>query len=368
MATVPSSSGLLILSAQTGGGHLSLATALQDLLALYATATIAEPLPRAVTTQYRFMSRHARWLWAAGYTLTDSPSRALALHWLFERLYASALDKLLRQRHYRLIITTYPFFSYEAARAIERLPRSVPFVALFADPECVHHAWLTEQSGAATLAPTRETYAQALAAGFAPDRLHLAGWPVRRQFLDADLPPRAAILGGLCLDPDRFTIFVQGGAEGSADFAQCVAALQAAGTAQIVLAVGTNQRLAERFQGVSGVRVIGYTRNIAPVMAAADLIVGKAGPNTLIESAMLGKPFIATTYIPGQEEGNLAFIQRHGLGWVALEPREQRALVGHLSAMPTQLAEMRASVGCYRDWNAAAIQRIPAILSAVAAS
>jgi UDP-N-acetylglucosamine:LPS N-acetylglucosamine transferase len=279
-------------------------------------------------------------------------------------LYAPALDKLLRQRHYRLIMTTYPFLSYEVMRAVERLPRPVPFMALFADPERVHHAWLTERYAAATIAPTHETYAQALAAGFAPDRLHLTGWPVRRQFWGADLPPHTATLRGLCLDPDRFTVFVQGGGEGSADFAQCVTALLMAGTPQIILAVGTNLRLAERFRGIPGVCIIPYTPNIAPLMAAADVIMGKAGPNTLIESTMLGKPFIATTYIPGQEEGNLAFIQRHGLGWVALDARDQRQLVERLMATPTQIAEMCASVGRYRAWNAKATERIPAVVSA----
>jgi hypothetical protein len=64
------------------------------------------------------MSRHAGWLWAAGYILTDTPRRARALHQLFARLYAPALEKLLRQQRYCLSITTYPFLSYEVKRAI----------------------------------------------------------------------------------------------------------------------------------------------------------------------------------------------------------------------------------------------------------
>ena len=367
MRTALDSSDLLILSAQTGGGHMSLATALQDLLAPDITATIAEPLPRLIAAQYRWMSRHARWLWAAGYALTDTPPRALMLHQYFARLFAPAIGELLRKRRYRLVITTYPFLSYEVKRAIDRLPRPVPLIALFADPERVHHAWLTERGAAATLAPTHETYLQALKAGFAPDRLHSTGWPVRRQFCDPDLPSRAATLGSLGLDPDQFTVFVQGGGEGSAGFAQCAAALLAAGTPQMILAVGTNQQLGERFHGAPGVRVARYTPLIAPLMASADVVIGKVGPNTLIESTMLGKPFIATTYIPGQEQGNLAFIQRHGLGWVALDAREQRQIVERLRADPAPLAEMGASVGRYRAWNAAATELIRTVVSAAIA-
>jgi 1,2-diacylglycerol 3-beta-galactosyltransferase len=343
---------------------MSLATALQELLAPDITTVIAEPLPRLIAAQYRWMSRHARWLWAAGYSLTDTPTRALVLHQCFARLFAPALGELLRRRRYRLVITTYPFLSYEVKRALDRLPRPVPFIALFADPERVHHAWLTERHTAATLAPTHETYLQALKAGFAPDRLYSTGWPVRRQFCDAELPPRAATLGSLGLDPDQFTVFVQGGGEGSAGFAQCMTALLMAGAPQIILAVGTNQRLGEQFRGAPGVRIIAYTPLIAPLMASSDVVIGKAGPNTLIEATMLGKPFIATTYIPGQEEGNLAFIQRHELGWVALDMREQRQIVESLKTAPTQIAQMSASVGRYRAWNAAATKQIRTVVSA----
>ena len=353
---------VLILSAEAGGGHRSLAQALRDLLAPRAAATIIEPLPRSFALAYRAMSRWARWLWGASYRLTDTPRRARALHAIFGRLFAPAIADELRQQPYRLIIATHPFLLHAAARAAARQP--LPCAALFADPERVHATWLAERGAAATLAPTRETYAQAQAAGFPAARLHLSGWPVRRQFWPGAPPPRAATLGGLGFDPARFTAFVQGGGEGSAGFAACVAALLAAGAPQILLAYGTNQSLAARFQGEPRVRAIPFTSHIAPFMAAADLVIGKAGPNALFEAVTLGAPFVATTYIPGQEHGNAAFIERHGLGWAALDARAQHGLLRQLVAEPARLDAMRASVARYRAWNTAAAQRIAAALLA----
>jgi UDP-N-acetylglucosamine:LPS N-acetylglucosamine transferase len=101
-------------------------------------------------------------------------------------------------------------------------------------------------------------------------------------------------------------------------------------------------------------------------MAAADVVMGKAGPNTLFESVMLGKPFIASAYIPGQEYANLSFIQRHGLGWVALQPRDLRSLLNTLIHDTGQLSAMSATVNAYRRWNAEANQRVvPLIRSLV---
>src|SRR5262249_40918972 len=105
-----------------------------------------------------------------------------------------------------------------------------------------------------------------------------------------------------------------------------------------------------------------YTREIGPVMAAADVIMGKAGPNMLFESVTLGKPFIATAYIPGQEEANLPFIQRYGLGWVAIQPEEQRALLSALIRQPDRYQQMLTTNNNYRRWNGEMNQHIAPFL------
>ena len=131
---------------------------------------------------------------------------------------------------------------------------------------------------------------------------------------------------------------------------------------QIIVAAGTNQHLLTHYKNMPNVATLPHTNNIAPYMAAADIIMGKAGPNILFESVMLGKPFFATTFIPGQEQENLAFIQRHGLGWVALHPEEQRSLLLNLIHNPAQLASLSTTINAYRDWNHTTTQQIPHLI------
>jgi UDP-N-acetylglucosamine:LPS N-acetylglucosamine transferase len=185
---------------------------------------------------------------------------------------------------------------------------------------------------------------------------------VRSQFYRPAGSQRAAAHAQLQLDPERFTVFVQGGGEGTAHIVRTVESVLNAGAAQVILAAGTNRALQERFSGVAGVRALAFTREIAPMMAAADVVLGKAGPNMLFESVMLGKPFIATTYIPGQETGNLALIERYRLGWVALGAREQRELLAALASNSSKLAAMAATVERYRAWNIAATESIGPLL------
>lgn len=360
---------ILMLMSKTGGGHLSLAEALRDRLGEQNYAiSIVDPQSRAFHFHYRMVSRHALWLWSAEYTASDTPARAALAHRLFTLANQRALAQLIEQEHPDLIMSTYAFFSYSVGQTLAAMKRKIPLAVLFADPRQLHHAWLTYKGAEATFAPTPDTVQEALAAGFDPQRIHMTGWPVRGQFYAAFGEDTAAFRRKLNLDPKRLTVFLQGGGEGTAKFTATVENLlrlnaeAPAPGLQIILATGTNRALLDRFQQVEHCHALPFTKQIAPYVAAADLVMGKAGPNMLFESVTLGKPFIATTYIPGQETPNLGFIRDHSLGWVALTPQEQFILLRTLLQDPAQLETVRASVNAYRRWNTEATEGIPRIV------
>lgn len=381
------SRNILLLTSKTGGGHISIAESLRDLLIINAplqantptsdaahlatpSITIIDPQPRFFHLHYRLVSRYALGLWAAEFQFLDTPERARLAHRIFTRLVSRQLHELLDQVRPDLIVTTYPFLSYEVMRVLEERPVKIPLALFFSDANGVHAAWLSEREATANFAPTRETYEQALATGFAPERLHLVGWPVRAQFLHAyqtKQETRQAQLTSLGLAPERFTVFLQGGGEGAARVGRTIENILSptnfTNEIQIILATGTNRALQERYQNTPNLAILPFTKEIAPIMAAADVIMGKAGPNMLFESITLGKPFIATAYIPGQEEANLAFIQRHDLGRVAIQPEEQRQLLSALVHQPEQFQDMLASIEAQRQANGAAIQRIVPLLN-----
>jgi UDP-N-acetylglucosamine:LPS N-acetylglucosamine transferase len=354
---------ILILTSKTGGGHISLAESLRDRLANTYTIELLDPQLPFFHWHYRMVSRYALWLWAAEFQLLDRPWWALQAHRVFTRTVAKSLDESLKRIQPDLIITTYPFLSYEVIQELKKLGLQIPFIMLFADPNLVHGSWLTERRADATLAPTRETYAQALSANFDPARLYHVGWPVREQFYRVDSLQRAEMLERLGLNATSFTIFLQGGGEGAAKFGRTVEhVLSVDQNLQVILATGTNQALRRRFDGVKNLYALPFTKEIAPYMAAADVIMGKAGPNALFEAVTLGKPFIATSYIPGQEEANLEFIRRHKLGWVAIRAEQQEILLKKLLVGSSELETMVANVVAYRQWNAEGLNRIVPII------
>ncbi len=67
-------------------------------------------------------------------------------------------------------------------------------------------------------------------------------------------------------------------------------------------------------QGRIEVVGLGFVTKMADYMVAADVLVSKAGPGTIAEAAALSLPVMLTSFLPGQEEGNVDFVLKGGFG------------------------------------------------------
>lgn len=360
---------ILILMSETGGGHVSLAEALRERLQSDYLIRIEDLLPRLLPRLYRSVTQKALWLWSSLYHLSDTPAVARSAHWGIQPLVRPRLLPLLEGFQPDLVLSVHPLLTHAIKSVLDLHVPRIPFAMLFCDPASTSATWYTERDAAANFVPTSEMYAQALAHGFDPARLHEVGWPVRRQFTALVDVPREQILANLNrtlqwdLDPARLTIFAASGAEGATHIERAARlALSMSQDVQVILASGVNWPLYHRCQGTRHLYAFPFTSQIAPFMAAAHLVMGRGSPNILFESLTLGKPFIATSCLPGQEEGNLRFIQQHALGWVALESTQLRALMARLasdfSSEGTTFSTMRAAVQVYRRKNSLASESL----------
>ena len=59
---------------------------------------------------------------------------------------------------------------------------------------------------------------------------------------------------------------------------------------------------------------LGFVKNMAQYMVAADVLISKAGPGTISEAAALSLPVMLTSFLPGQEEGNVDYVVEGGFG------------------------------------------------------
>lgn len=78
---------------------------------------------------------------------------------------------------------------------------------------------------------------------------------------------------------------------------------------------GANQASSDpRAPGNVDVVALGFVKKMAEYMVAADVLVTKAGPGTISEAAALSLPVMLTSFLPGQEEGNVDFVINGGFG------------------------------------------------------
>jgi len=67
---------------------------------------------------------------------------------------------------------------------------------------------------------------------------------------------------------------------------------------------------------------LGFLTNIPEYMVAADVLVTKAGPGTIAEAAAVGLPVMMTSFLPGQEAGNVDIVLDGEFGAYYKNPKE----------------------------------------------
>lgn len=131
----------------------------------------------------------------------------------------------------------------------------------------------------------------------------MTGHPIRHEVAEAD---RDAARAELAIAPDQPLVAVTGGSQGARTINY--AALDALPTlvdelgARVVHLCGgldhedLKKRLAEGPGEVGGYDLIGHLPNVGPLLAAADLVITRAGAASLAESCLHGVPMIVVPY------------------------------------------------------------------------
>ena len=92
---------------------------------------------------------------------------------------------------------------------------------------------------------------------------------------------------------------------------------------QLAVVAGRNESLRHKLAATeweTPTHIYGFVRNMPELMGAADLIVTKAGPSSVMEALNAGLPLILSGAIPEQEEGNVRYVVEEGAGLWAPGP------------------------------------------------
>jgi processive 1,2-diacylglycerol beta-glucosyltransferase len=353
----PTAPRVLILSASYGSGHNAAARALEAALQAVGAQTrivdhfcelVHPAFDRWSRRLFNFLLYRAPSLWALGYWIGDRLPASSGLVFGMGSLGTARLRTLLDSFRPDVVASTHP----TPAGAMSDLRRQgltrVPHALVYTD-FTAHRQWLHPVVDLYCV-PAEGIRTLLIARGVPPERVLATGLPLRPEF---DEPADQAVARqALGLDPGRPVVLVMAGALGWTG--RLPAAAQVLRDLplplQAVIVAGRDRRLARRLREIiRGVgphmRVLGYTPEIRQLMAAADLLVTKAGGVSLAEAITCEVPVICFGLLAGPEQRNERFVVEAGAALRAGAAAELASAVAYALSEPSVLKALSQRMG-----------------------
>jgi len=362
---------VLLLSASSGAGHVRASQALEKAFAargdcavehIDAIQHVSKLFQSAYDKAYISMVRRAPELMGVLYERTDQPwqhSRRLAL----DRLNTAPMIRLLKRAQPDLCVATH-FLPAEIIAWLIAKRKLHAHNAIVVTDYDVHAMWLCRTVDRYYVAI--DEAAEYLARiGVPREKLRVTGIPIDPLF--AKPVDRAETRRTLDLDPTATMILVSAGGYGIGPVEQLVNDLLALQRPwQIIGIAGKAETVRKRLEEISRsagklpsgaprLVAVGFTPEMDKYMAAADLLVGKAGGLTTSEALARALPMALIEPIPGQEERNADHLLEAG---AAIRCNNLPAAAWKIAVLlddAARLASMREAAGSMAKPNAAAI-------------
>lgn len=292
------------------------------------------PVLRRAGQIYQSIVGRQQWLYNLGFKLSDWPGVMRPLSQMLFTLWRRKIESFFDTIEADVVVVTHPLFVPSLTDlARRRLGLKFALVTVVTDIVTPHASWAWPGVDLC-LVPTQEAFERLANFGLASSMLSLAEFPVHPSFRAAGPSRRNArrILG---IDEDRFTVLVTGGGDGLGRLAPVVATIESSiPEAQILMLAGHNEQLYRVLfrSSAPSTRVYGHSKEMSCMMKSADLVIGKAGPSTMMEARAVGVPVILIDEVGRQEKGNAAYAERNGMGWKCRDISQLSTLVRKVAA------------------------------------
>jgi processive 1,2-diacylglycerol beta-glucosyltransferase len=363
---------VLLLSASSGAGHVRAAQALEKAFAargdcavehIDAIEYVSKLFQRVYDKAYISMVRRAPELMGVLYERTDQPWQHPRRRLVLDRLNTAPMVRMLKRVQPDLCVATHFLPAEIIAWLIAKRKLHARNAIVVTDYD-VHAMWLCRTVDRYYVAI--DEAAEYLARiGVPREKLRVTGIPVDPLFSKPlDRAEARRVLG---LDPSALSILVSAGGYGIGPVEQLVNDLLALQRPwQIIAIAGKAEKVRKRLEEISRkagklpngaprLVPVGFTTDMDKYMAAADLLVGKAGGLTTSEALSRILPMALIEPIPGQEERNADHLLEAG---AAIRCNNLPAAAWKIAALlddPPRLERMRDAARSMAKPNAAAI-------------
>lgn len=303
----------------------------------------------------------------------------------------SKIRKRIASYNPDVVVSVHPAMNNTPLISLRKIAKEsgkhIPFFTVVTDLGSGHCTWFQKSVDRMYVASDR-LWRLARRRGRAPeDRIVKTGLPIRHDFTAAATMDKKEAKETIGIKAEKPMILIMGGGEGVGSLSKIVDELyksfSAAGIdATLCVVCGRNEKLKkeleerdwssvvekrQRFKlstrlfgqrrrrkrvaaaiksrepttpGKVDVVGMGFVTNMAEYMAAADVLVSKAGPGTIAEAAACGLPVMLTSFLPGQEAGNVQYVLDNKFGDYCEDPVCIAEEVAHWMQNPEVLSEL----------------------------
>jgi 1,2-diacylglycerol 3-beta-galactosyltransferase len=322
---------ILFATIAAGGGHVATARAMSEAVEHHYPGRfelrVSDYMKEAGTKEVAALDRLHKDIWRfmlhypilarASQRLMDAfPRLTIAAQRLLVRGFARAAAADLKEDPPLLIVSNHGLMTAGLAEARRIGGLEVPVLSFANELFGICSYWADPRADHIVV-PSEEARRDLMRFGVPEDRMTFVGfgYPVRQTFLNVPSKPVARVRLGL---EDRFTCLVSSGGEG-VDRNQLALVRSLLGSdvsPQVVVIAGRNEALKKELKalGTDGLRIEGFVEDMATYLAASDVFVGKAGPASVYEALVVGRPALVTGYAGLNEVGVARFVENSGLG------------------------------------------------------
>lgn len=320
---------IFIVHAPAGAGHKSATLAIKDAFDKANTGHDVRVIDSLAYTNrlfrstyvwgYDFMVSKAPFLWTFSFYFTDfKPLRPLirSVRRMINFINGHKLYSLIRKEKPDCIVATH-FFATEIISNLKMSKLYDGKLITCVTDYGVHDFWISSQVDIYVVA-SEYTKNELISKGIKAERIRVLGIPVQEKFTKRlDRHEAEEKLG---LNAGLFTVLLIGGGSGVGPIPQLVKAISRTSEPfQLIVVCGKNEDLFKRVEEMTKgskipIKLYGFADNVNELMDASDVMISKPGGLSISEAMVKGVPVIVDTFIPGQEESNLRFLEKNGVG------------------------------------------------------
>jgi len=328
---------ILYLFSDTGGGHRSAATALmraveelkgkeapvQEMVDVFAECS---KFLNIFAKLYGPVIKYSPKMWGVLYYWLNDLKKLQAMEKMARPFIEKELAALIQKRKPDVIVSVHPMMNHLTVAALKQINKDIPVITVITDPVSLHAAWVCKDVDMIITA-TKEARDTAIEYGGHPSKIKMLGFPIDPKFSKKP-SDKTNIRKAMNLDPKLFTVLMMGGGEGGGKMYDIIQELDRAGLPlQLIIIAGRNENLKKRLESNVKyfnvpMKVYGFTSEVPEIMSASDLVITKAGPGSITEALARELPIIITSWLPGQEEGNVEYVKKTGVGLICTDYRK----------------------------------------------